>query len=60
MREIVIDTETTRLDALDGHRVVEIGAVELLNRSPTGGTFHSYLCPVNQEDDWREAHQEGF
>jgi DNA polymerase III subunit epsilon len=45
MREIVIDTETTGLDPLDGHRVVEIGAVELINRSPTGQTFHRYLCP---------------
>jgi hypothetical protein len=45
MREIVIDTETTGLDLLDGHRVVEIGTVELINRSPTGKTFHHYLCP---------------
>jgi len=30
---------------LDGHRVVEIGTVELINRSPTGKTFHRYLCP---------------
>jgi DNA polymerase-3 subunit epsilon len=44
MREIVIDTETTGLDRLDGHRIVEIGTVELLNRSPTGKTFHRYLC----------------
>jgi DNA polymerase-3 subunit epsilon len=45
MREIVIDTETTGLDPLNGDRVVEIGAVELVNRSPTGNTFHCYLCP---------------
>jgi DNA polymerase III subunit epsilon len=45
MREIVIDTETTGLDPLDGHRVVEIGAVELINRTPTGRTFHRYLNP---------------
>ena len=45
MREIVIDTETTGLDPLDGHRIVEIRAVELINRSPTGQTFHGYLCP---------------
>jgi DNA polymerase III subunit epsilon len=44
MREVVIDTETTGLDALGGnHRVVEIGAVELINRSPIGRTFHSYV-----------------
>jgi DNA polymerase III subunit epsilon len=45
MREIALDTETTGLDPLDGHRVVEIGAVELANRSPTGQTFYCYLCP---------------
>ena len=45
MREIVIDTETTGLDTLDGHRVVEIGAVELVDHAPTGQTFHRYLCP---------------
>jgi DNA polymerase III subunit epsilon len=45
MREIVIDTETTGLDRLDSHRVVEIGAVELVDRCPTGNTFHRYLCP---------------
>jgi DNA polymerase-3 subunit epsilon len=44
MREIVIDTETTGLDPLDGHRVVEIGAVGLINSSPTANTFHHYLC----------------
>jgi DNA polymerase-3 subunit epsilon len=45
VREIVIDTETTGLDPLDGHRIVEIGAIELINRSPTGKTFHCYLNP---------------
>jgi DNA polymerase III subunit epsilon len=45
MREIVIDTETAGLDPLRGHRVVEIGAVELVDRSPTDQTFHRYLCP---------------
>jgi DNA polymerase III subunit epsilon len=44
MREIVIDTETTGLDPLNGDRIVEIGAVELINRA-TGQTFHCYLCP---------------
>jgi DNA polymerase III subunit epsilon len=43
MREIVIDTETTGLDPLGGHRVVEIGAVELINHSLTGQTFQCYL-----------------
>ena len=45
MREIVIDTETTGLDALGGHRIVEIGAVELINHSLTGQMFHCYLWP---------------
>jgi DNA polymerase III subunit epsilon len=45
MREIVIDTETTGLDPRNGDRIVEIGAVELVNRSPAGQTFHCYLCP---------------
>src|SRR5215471_6009542 len=48
MREIVIDTETTRLDSLDGHRIIEIGEVELINRSPTGQTFRCYLWPGAQ------------
>jgi DNA polymerase III subunit epsilon len=45
MREIVLDTETTGLDPFQGHRVVEIGCVELFNRIPTGQTFHRYLNP---------------
>ena len=45
MREIVLDTETTGLDPADGHRIVEIGAVELMNHMPTGKTWHHYLNP---------------
>lgn len=45
MREIVLDTETTGLDPQDGHRIVEIGAVELFSHLPTGRTFHVYLNP---------------
>ncbi len=45
MREIVFDTETTGLDPLTGDRVVEIGAIELLNHIPTGKRFHVYLNP---------------
>ena len=45
MREIVIDTETTGLDPYQGHRLVEIGCVELINRIPSGQTFHRYLNP---------------
>ena len=53
MREIVLDTETTGLDPATGHRVVEIGCVELLNGIPTGKTFHHYLDP--QRDMPEEA-----
>lgn len=45
MREIVLDTETTGLDPFQGHRLIEIGCVELVNRFPTGQTFHRYLNP---------------
>lgn len=45
MREIVLDTETTGLDPADGHRIVEIGCVELIDHLPTGVTFHHYLNP---------------
>ena len=45
MREIVLDTETTGLDPLQGDRLVEIGCIELVNRFPTGKTFHGYFNP---------------
>lgn len=45
MREIVLDTETTGFDPLTGHRIVEIGCVELLNHLPTGEVYHCYLNP---------------
>jgi DNA polymerase-3 subunit epsilon len=45
MREIVLDTETTGLDPNKGDRIVEVGCVELLNRIPTGATFHAYINP---------------
>jgi DNA polymerase-3 subunit epsilon len=45
MREIVLDTETTGLDPAQGHRLVELGCVELLNGIPTGATFHAYINP---------------
>jgi DNA polymerase-3 subunit epsilon len=45
MREVVFDTETTGLDPYQGHRLVEIGCVELVNRFSTGQTFHRYLNP---------------
>jgi DNA polymerase III subunit epsilon len=45
LREIVFDTETTGLDPYQGHRLIEIGCYELLNRIPSGQTFHRYLNP---------------
>ncbi|HCM84383.1 MAG TPA: DNA polymerase III subunit epsilon [Alphaproteobacteria bacterium] len=45
MREIVFDTETTGRDPASGHRIVELGCVEIFNYRPTGKTFHSYLNP---------------
>jgi DNA polymerase-3 subunit epsilon len=45
MREIVFDTETTGLDPYQGHRLIEIGCIELVNRFPTGQTFHRHLNP---------------
>ncbi|PIE07776.1 MAG: DNA polymerase III subunit epsilon [Rhodobacterales bacterium] len=45
MREIVLDTETTGFDAQGGDRMVEIGAIELMNHMPTGSTYHQYINP---------------
>ena len=45
MREIVLDTETTGFEPAEGHRIVEIGAVELFNHMPTGRTYHQYINP---------------
>jgi DNA polymerase-3 subunit epsilon len=45
MREIVLDTETTGLDPAQGHRLVELGCIELVNRIPSGATFHAYINP---------------
>lgn len=45
MREIIFDTETTGLDPRNGDRLVEIGCIEMVNRVPTGATFHCYFNP---------------
>ena len=50
MREIVLDTETTGLDPKLGHRIVEIGAVELINHIPTDNTYHCYINPERDVD----------
>ena len=51
MREIVMDTETTGLDPAQGHRIVEIGAVELEHHVPTGRHYHQYLNPERDMPD---------
>ena len=51
MRQIVLDTETTGLETSLGHRIIEIGCVELLNRRVTGRTFHRYLNPERDIDE---------
>lgn len=54
MREICLDTETTGLDPRDGHRIIEIGAIELVNKVKTGRHFHAYINPE------REVPEEAF
>ena len=51
MRQIVLDTETTGLEPDMGHRVIEIGAVEVVNRKLTGRHFHKYINPERDIDD---------
>ena len=51
MREIVLDTETTGLSPQDGHRLVEIGCLELVNHVATGNTFHTYIDPERDMPD---------
>jgi len=50
-RQIVLDTETTGLEPELGHRVIELGAVELYNRRPTGNHFHYYVNPERESDE---------
>jgi DNA polymerase-3 subunit epsilon len=51
MRQIVLDTETTGLEPSQGHRIIEIGCVELVNRRLTGNHFHQYLQPDREIDE---------
>ena len=55
VREIILDTETTGLDPAKGDRIVEVGAVELLNHLPTGRTFHVYINPERDMPKEAEA-----
>lgn len=50
MRQIVLDTETTGLEPEQGHRIIEIGCVEIINRRPTGNRYHQYLNPGREID----------
>lgn len=50
MRQIVLDTETTGLETSQGHRIIEIGCVEILNRRVTGARFHQFLNPEREID----------
>ncbi|ATI82264.1 MULTISPECIES: DNA polymerase III subunit epsilon [Sphingobium] len=55
MREIIFDTETTGFDPASGDRLVEIGCIELINRVPTGRTFHAYYNPQRDMPSAAEA-----
>ena len=50
MRFIVLDTETTGLDPDDGHKIIEIGCIEIINRKVTDNTFHKYINPLREID----------
>jgi DNA polymerase III epsilon subunit-like protein len=50
VRQIVLDTETTGLEVADGHRVIEIGCIELVHRRPTGRDWHRYRKPGREVD----------
>ena len=51
MRQVVLDTETTGLEPAEGHRIIEIGCLEIINRRPSGRTFHQYLQPDREIDE---------
>lgn len=51
MRQIVLDTETTGLEPADGHKIIEIGCVELVNRRLTGNHYHQYIKPNREIDE---------
>ena len=51
MRSIVLDTETTGLDIAEGHKIIEIGCIELIDRKITGNVFHQYISPNRKIDE---------
>jgi len=50
-RQIVLDTETTGLEPSQGHKIIEIGCVEMINRRLTGNNYHQYLQPDREIDE---------
>ncbi|MBT8046831.1 MAG: DNA polymerase III subunit epsilon [Gammaproteobacteria bacterium] len=57
MKQIILDTETTGLETADGHRVIEIGCIELIDRRSSGNRFHQYINPERDiEDGALEVH----
>ena len=54
MRQIVLDTETTGLSPLQGHRIIEIGCIEIINRRPTGREYHRFVNPERNIDEGAE------
>ena len=54
-RQIVLDTETTGLDPKQGHKIIEIGCVEMINRRLTGNNYHQYLQPDREIDEGAQA-----
>ena len=51
MRQVVLDTETTGLEAKEGHRIIEIGCIEIVGRRVTERRFHQYVNPERDSDD---------
>jgi hypothetical protein len=62
MRQVIFDTETTGLDPNQGHRIIEVGAIEMINRRKTGRTYHKYFKPDREVDagQWRYASPMSF
>ena len=59
-RLIILDTETTGINPRDGHRIVEIGCVEMINRQLTGRNYHVYIKPLDQRGQVLQMEQEGI
>ncbi len=55
MRQVVLDTETTGLSVAEGHRIIEVAGVELINRKLTGRRYHQYICPQRKIDAGAQA-----